>query len=131
MTDEPKICAKCEHALIDHRIPSLWNLVPDAAMCALGEKREVDYVTGKQRTVQTIPCKDKNTDGTCSDYKKGEPRFLFPAPPKYPIGSFIREGTMPWCPICNSSQKRRWLIFPTGKCIHPECENYYGKEGNV
>ncbi len=41
------------------------------------------------------------------------------------FGSIIREGDIgPYCPICKSSFKLKWLLFSrTNKCVHPECPN--------
>jgi hypothetical protein len=49
--------------------------------------------------------------------------------PKGPIGRMIREGdTGSYCPKCGSSLKYKfWPFMKSKHCIHPKCENYYGK----
>ena len=50
---------------------------------------------------------------------------LPPMPPKL-VGRVIREGTVGSCPICRSTEVRKYRLF--GKkigCIQPKCENYY------
>jgi len=52
-----------------------------------------------------------------------------PPLPSKPIGRIRTEGTIGSCPICHSTEIRRYWLF--GKkigCIQPECENYYKKE---
>ena len=60
-------------------------------------------------------------------YKRELPPKI-PKPPR-PVGGIIMEGSIGSCPICHSSEVRRYWLF--GKkigCIQPECENYYKKE---
>lgn len=50
-------------------------------------------------------------------------------PQKPPYSQVIREGTEGSCPICGSTEDRKYnfLFFSFGKkigCINPECENY-------
>jgi hypothetical protein len=50
------------------------------------------------------------------------------SPPKPPLGRIIREGTIGTCPLCHSTEIRKYRFF--GKkigCIQPECKNYYKK----
>ena len=34
--------------------------------------------------------------------------------------------TPPFCPLCDSSLKRRWFFFKSKKCINPTCANFGG-----
>ena len=49
-----------------------------------------------------------------------------PPPPNPPICRIITEGTIGSCPICHSTELRKYSLF--GKkigCIQPQCKNYY------
>ena len=51
-------------------------------------------------------------------------------PPKPPSGRLISETALPvfgeqFCSKCGSSIKANFLFFSTGKCINPDCKNYY------
>ena len=49
-----------------------------------------------------------------------------PPPPKGPLSSIIREGTLGTCPKCKSTEIKRFIFFGESiGCIHPKCENYY------
>ena len=47
--------------------------------------------------------------------------------PHRPCGRVLREGDNPdkCCPICGSGTRRKWVFWGTGKCINPDCKNYY------
>jgi len=56
-------------------------------------------------------------------------------PPKEPslpegplVVRLIESGIGGHCLKCYSSMKTKWLFFSTGKCISPECENYYDRK---
>ena len=49
-----------------------------------------------------------------------------------PPSRLIREGTIGSCPVCHSTEVRKYGLF--GKkigCVQPKCENYYRKGGRV
>jgi hypothetical protein len=46
--------------------------------------------------------------------------------PKRPLTRLITEGTSGTCPICKSTEIKRFIFFGRSiGCIQPECENYY------
>ena len=53
-----------------------------------------------------------------------------PQPPKPPHCRVIREGTHGTCPICHSTEEKKYGFFwlfsfgPKIGCINPECENF-------
>ena len=124
-SDDSTICVKCES----------FKDGDMAYLCFANTWK--DYVTGK---VRYSLCVNINTAGKCSDFKlKDEKRdgeadvdsqhTVAPEPSTpMPPCALIREDSGSWCPTCGSSQKYRWVFFPTGKCIQPKCENYYGRK---
>lgn len=49
-----------------------------------------------------------------------------PQPPTPPLSRVLNFNEYPdFCKRCGSSIKSKWLFFSTGKCIQPECSNYY------
>ena len=53
-------------------------------------------------------------------------------PPKPPLSRIIREGTIGSCPICHSTEQKRFnlLFLSVGRilgCINSDCDNYYKK----
>ncbi len=60
--------------------------------------------------------------------KKRKKEKVVSEPPKPPLGRVMKEGTMGTCPICRSTEKRKFALFGFGDilgCINPECPNYY------
>ena len=46
--------------------------------------------------------------------------------PKRPLIRIITEGTSGTCPICRSTEIKRFIFFGRSiGCIQPKCENYY------
>jgi ssDNA-binding Zn-finger/Zn-ribbon topoisomerase 1 len=51
-----------------------------------------------------------------------------PDKPKPPLTRIITEGTYGTCPICKSTEIKRFVFFGRSiGCIQPECERYYLK----
>ena len=51
-----------------------------------------------------------------------------PSLPIKPLPRIIREGTIGTCPVCHSTEIRKYRLF--GKkigCINPDCSNFYKK----
>ena len=49
--------------------------------------------------------------------------------PKPPLCRVIREGTIGTCPVCHSTDDKKYNFFffsfgPKIGCINPECENF-------
>ena len=58
---------------------------------------------------------------------KGKYKGVPPPPPPPPLCRHILSHDIfgsKRCPECGSSMKRKYVVFGTSKCIHPEC----GKE---
>jgi len=46
--------------------------------------------------------------------------------PKRPLIRIITEGTSGTCPICGSTEIKRFIFFGISiGCIQPKCERYY------
>ena len=51
-----------------------------------------------------------------------------PKPPKPPLDRIIRDHSIGTCPLCGSTEQRKYQFFGVGKiigCINPDCKNYY------
>lgn len=107
--------------------------------------------TGKIHVDRTIPCKivcnekqiNEIIDFTLTHYNqeavlayristniilkhKTKLQSKPPKPPKPPVGRIIKEGIGGSCPLCHSTEVKKYHLF--GKkigCIQPECKNYY------
>ena len=76
----------------------------------LNEKR----VVRKERLIPEV------SSGNLEQLNEGVPK-----PPKPPLSSHVREGTIGTCPKCRSTEIKRFIWFGESiGCINPECENY-------
>jgi len=50
---------------------------------------------------------------------------MIPKPPIPPLSRIIKEGTYGSCPICGSTEEKKYFLFgPKIGCINPNCTNY-------
>jgi hypothetical protein len=69
----------------------------------------------------------KNENGVYydTDYDEIKLRYKLDKP-KRPLTRIITEGTSGTCPICGSTEIKRFIFFGMSiGCIQPKCQNYY------
>ena len=98
--------------LNEKRVVRKERLIPEVSSENLEQLNE--GVPRKERLISEV------SSGNLEQLNKGVPK-----PPKPPLSSHVREGTIGTCPKCRSTEIKRFIWFGESiGCINPECENY-------